>query len=231
MSAEDDRPSIPLASHAPGSAVPGALVPGALVSGALVRVRATKWLGQPHWEFDGRWLGTDEHGDWVGFPAGTRFARPGHAFTATWDSVSLFPRAGWAAGFNAGHPRGLGIYVDLATVPEWRADASGSASSAASAGSTGSAGSTVWTVSYVDLDLDVVERAGAPAFIDDEDEFAEHAVGFGYPAELVDRVRADAEEVLGAVQRREAPFDGTTAAGWLGRLARLDGLTEGVGDE
>ncbi|HEY9324108.1 MAG TPA: hypothetical protein VIP50_04190, partial [Agromyces sp.] len=190
----------------------------------LVRVRAMKWHEQPHWEFDGRWLGSDEHGDWVGFPAGTRFARPGHAFTATWDSVSLFPRAGWAAGFNAGHPRGLGIYVDLATVPEWRADASGAAGSAGSTGSAesaGSAGSAVWTVSYVDLDLDVVERAGTPAFIDDEDEFAEHAVEFGYPAELVDRVRADAEAVLGAVQRREAPFDGTTAAGWLGRLARL----------
>ncbi|KRC62193.1 hypothetical protein ASE14_13830 [Agromyces sp. Root81] len=172
--------------------------------GALVRVRATKWGGRPHWEFDGRWLGADAHGDWVGFPAGTRFARPGHAFTATWDSVSLFPRSGWAAAFNEHHPRGLGVYVDLATVPEWRADASGS---------------TVWTVSYVDLDLDVVEREGAPAFIDDEDEFAEHAVEFGYPPELVARVRADADAVLRAVQRREAPFDGATAAGWLARLA------------
>ena len=171
--------------------------------GAPVRVRSTKWLGQPHWAFDGLWLGADEHGDWVGFPAGTRFARPGHAFTATWSSVSLFPRAGWAAGFNAEHPRGLGIYVDLATVPEWRADASGS------------------TVSYVDLDLDVVERTGAPAFIDDEDEFAEHAAEFGYPAELVTRVRADAEAVLRAVRLREAPFDGVTAAGWLERLGRL----------
>ena len=73
-------------------------------------------------------------------------------------------------------------------------------------------------VSYVDLDLDVVERAGQPAFIDDEDEFAEHSVSLGYPAELVARVRADAGAVLDAVQRREAPFDGATAAGWLGRL-------------
>lgn len=186
MSAPDDRP---IASAPPS------------VPGEPVRVRATKWLGQPHWEFDGIRLGADAHGDWVGFPAGTRFARPGNAFVATWDSVSLFPRAGWAAAFNAGHPRGLGIYVDLATVPEWRADASGA------------------TVSYVDLDLDVVERAGAPAFIDDEDEFAEHAEAFGYPADLVARVRADADAVLRAVQRREPPFDGPTAAGWLARLA------------
>jgi len=193
VSAADDRPSIP---------------------GTLVRVRATKWLGQPHWEFDGRWLGADAHGDWVGFPVGTEFARPGHAFTATWDSVSLFPQAGWAAGFNAEHPRGLGIYVDLATVPEWRADASGAAESPGSPG---------WTVSYVDLDLDVVERAGSAAFIDDEDEFAQHAMEFGYPPELVARVRADADAVLRAVRGREAPFDGATAAGWLGELGRLDG--------
>ncbi|HEY9365329.1 MAG TPA: hypothetical protein VIP55_01730, partial [Agromyces sp.] len=93
MSAEDDRPRIPSASHAPGALgvpgvagahAPGALVPGMLVPGALVRVRATKWLGQPHWAFDGVWLGADAHGDWVGFPAGTPFARPGHGFTATW---------------------------------------------------------------------------------------------------------------------------------------------------
>jgi len=175
----------------------------ARVPGDPVRVRATKWLEQPHWEFDGVWLGADAHGDWVGFPAGTAFARPGHGFTATWQSVSLFPRAGWAAAFNEGHPRGLGIYVDLATVPEWRADAAGA------------------TVSYVDLDLDVVERAGAPAFIDDEDEFAEHAVAFGYPAELMAQVRADADAVLRAVQRHEPPFDGATAAGWLAILSRL----------
>lgn len=171
--------------------------------GTPVRVRASKWDGRPHWEFDGVWLGADEHGEWVGFPSGTSFARPGHAFTASWESVALFPRAGWAAGFNARHPLGLGIYVDLATVPEWRADASG------------------WTVSYVDLDLDVVERAGAPAFIDDEDEFAEHTVSLGYPAELVARVRADAAVVLEAVQQRQAPFDGATARAWFERLERF----------
>jgi protein associated with RNAse G/E len=177
------------------------------VPGDLVRVRAMKWPALPHWEFDGRWLGSDEHGDWIGFPAGTRFERPGHGFTATWDSVTLFPRAGWAASFSTGHPRGVGTYVDIATVPEWRADASVSTLS------------SVWTVSYVDLDLDVVERAGAPAFIEDEDEFAEHAVELGYPPEVVARARVDADAVLVAVQRREAPFDGATAAGWLDRLA------------
>jgi protein associated with RNAse G/E len=168
--------------------------------GDPVRVRSTKWDGSAHWAFDGAWLGADEHGDWVGFAPGTRFERPGSAFVADWPSVSLFPRSGWAAGFNSRHPRALAIYVDLATEPEWRPDASGA------------------TVSYVDLDLDVVERTGEPAFIDDEDEFAVHAVRFAYPPELVRRVRADADRVLAAVRRREPPFDGATAAGWLSRV-------------
>ncbi|MFF2370558.1 DUF402 domain-containing protein [Agromyces sp. NPDC058110] len=172
--------------------------------GTPVRVRAKKWGGRPHWEFDGLWLGADEHGDWVGFPPGTSFARPGNAFDSSWPSISLFPEKGWVAVFHTRHPRGLGTYVDLATQPEWRTDAMGA------------------TVSYVDLDLDVVEREGAAAFIDDEDEFAEHSVRFGYPAELVERVRADADAVLAAVLRHEPPFDGATAATWFARLAALD---------
>ena len=177
--------------------------PADLAPGALVHVRATKWDRLPHWEFEGRWLGADAHGAWLGFPRGTRFDRPGHGFTAEWDSVTLFPPSGWAATFATGHPRGLVTYVDLATVPEWRSDAAG------------------WTLSYVDLDLDVVEREGAPPFIDDEDEFAENAARFAYPPEVVDGVRADADAVLGAVTRREPPFDRTTAARWLARMRAL----------
>ncbi|MFF2273529.1 DUF402 domain-containing protein [Agromyces sp. NPDC058136] len=175
-----------------------------ILPGEPVRMRALKWGESPHWAFDGRWLGADEHGDWIGFPPGTRFARPGNEFTADWPSLTLVGPSGWLPAFNLGHPRGLGIYVDLATVPEWRADASG------------------WTVSYVDLDLDVIARDGVPAFIDDEDEFAAHAVAFSYPAELVARVRADAEAVLAAVRQGRAPFDGTTAAHWFEQLAALD---------
>lgn len=170
-----------------------------------MRVRGAKYDGSPHWEFDGIWLGADEHGDWIGFAPGTRFARPGAEFTADWPSLTLVTSAGWVPAFNLGHPRGLSTYVDLATVPEWRADASG------------------FTISYVDLDLDVVARDGEAAFIDDEDEFADHAMTFGYPLELVERVRADADAVLAAVQRKEPPFDGATAERWFERLAASAG--------
>ncbi|QEO14153.1 DUF402 domain-containing protein [Agromyces intestinalis] len=178
--------------------------PNDLHAGTPVRVRVTKWDDSPHWAFDGIWLGADRHGDWLGFPPGTSYARPGKSFVADWPAVGMFPRAGWAPAFNDGHPRGLGIYVDLASVPEWRFDGHGT-----------------WTISYVDLDLDVVERDGAPAYIDDEDEFAEHAITFGYPADVVARVRADADAVLEAVRRHEPPFDGATAARWLARMRGL----------
>ncbi|WP_395244548.1 DUF402 domain-containing protein [Agromyces sp. MMS24-K17] len=173
--------------------------------GALVRVRYTKWDGSPHWEYDGLWLGTDEHGDWVGFPAGTHYERPGWAFDSTWHTVGLFPAAGWTPAFNHEHPKGTRTYVDLTTVPEWRADAPAP------------------TITMVDLDLDVIEPAARPVYVDDEDEFAEHETRFGYPPELVARVRADADAVLAAVVRREAPFDGPTAERWLARLAALVG--------
>ncbi|GGI48352.1 protein associated with RNAse G/E [Agromyces flavus] len=85
-------------------------------------------------------------------------------------------------------------------------------------------------MAYVDLDLDVVEREGEAPFIDDEDEFDENSARFGYPPALVARVRADATAVLGAVTRREPPFDGTTSAGWLARMRGLAGGGDTGGD-
>ncbi|MCF4120735.1 GNAT family N-acetyltransferase [Antribacter sp. KLBMP9083] len=174
------------------------------ITGSPVRVRYTKWDGTPHWENDAVFLGTDEHGAWVGMPAGTRAARPGAAFTGVWDSVTLFPEAGWTATFNAWHPKATRIYVDLTDVPRWSATAVGH------------------EVTMADLDLDVIERASRPAFIDDEDEFAEHQVRYGYPADLVATVRRDADSLLEQVREREAPFDGPTARRWLDRLLALD---------
>ena len=34
--------------------------------GDAVRVVMTKWGDRPHWEFDATYLGSDEHGDWIG---------------------------------------------------------------------------------------------------------------------------------------------------------------------
>lgn len=169
--------------------------------GRPVRVRMTKWGERPHWAYDGLLLGSDEHGDWLGFLAGTHHERPGLSFDSDVDCVTLVPRSGWwLAGFYA-----PGIwahtYVDVATPAVWDGD----------------------TLRSVDLDLDVIRRDDGSVFLDDEDEFVEHRRLFGYPDDVVGEAERTAAWLLDAVREERAPFDGATASAWLRRLADVDG--------
>jgi len=174
--------------------------------GDVVGVVMTKWPDHPHWRFVGVWLGRDEHGEWLGFPAGSHQARPGLAFDSEVATVSLVPAggAGYVATFHA--PGGFfELYVDLATPPRWDGH----------------------VLRSVDLDLDVVRRTGGTAYVDDEDEFLEHTVTLGYSEELVDLARSTCEAVLASVRSGAAPYDGATSARWLGVLAGLDAVPAG----
>ncbi|ACZ30035.1 hypothetical protein Xcel_1004 [Xylanimonas cellulosilytica DSM 15894] len=195
--------------------MPADLAPTAppIPSGAVVQVRYTKYDGAPHWAFDGPFLGTDAFGAWVGAPAGTRWSRPGWTFDAESAAVVLFPAAGWTGTYNATHPEGQRLYLDLTTRPVW-----------------GAVDGT-WQVTMADLDLDVITRADGTIWIDDEDEFAEHRVSYGYPADLVATVEADALDLLRRAGAGDRPFDGmrrpyapaqpATADRWLELLARV----------
>lgn len=165
----------------------------------------TKWEGRAHWEFDGVLLGSDEHGDWVGFPAGTAMARPGADYVAPVDQVGLVPAAGtddergWLATFHAlGGP--VHTYVDLTTPPQWDGV----------------------VLRAVDLDLDVVRGTTGRVWVDDEDEFARHRVELAYPDEVADLAVATCDRILESVTARTAPFDGSADA-WLGRVPPLAG--------
>lgn len=184
--------------------------------GDPIRVEMTKWGNRPHWEFDGVWLGSDAYGEWLGFPVGTPHARPGFAFDSGVDTVTLVPRdAHWIATF---HATGLWceIYIDISTPPTWDGD----------------------VLRAVDLDLDVVRlsdplpthahaaaaefgRTAGEIYIDDEDEFLEHQVSYGYPADVVAAARASADELFDAVSSGASPYDGKTPVPWLEKLARL----------
>jgi hypothetical protein len=170
-----------------------------LAPGDPIRVELTKWGDRPHWEFDGVFLGTDEHGDWVGFTAGTLMARPGMEVRPPNHQVGLVPMGGEAflATFHGagGDKR---TYVDMTSVPRW--DDS--------------------VVRAIDLDLDVIEELDGTVFVDDEDEFAEHQVLFGYPREVIALAEATRDTVLAAVTSRRAPFDGS-AQRWLALLDEL----------
>jgi hypothetical protein len=163
------------------------------------RIEFSKWDGGAHWEYDLVRLGADRHGTWLGAPLGTSIARPGAQFVSEWDHVALVPDdAGFLASFygdTSGAP--VQIYVDIATPPRWD-------------------GAVVRTV---DLDLDVVLDRSGRLFVDDEDEFVEHRERFGYPEEIVRLAESTCARVLHAVESAQAPFDGPTAAHWLGMLA------------
>lgn len=181
-----------------------------MIRGSLVRVTTTKWPDRPHWVYAGVWLGEDEHGGWVGYPVGSRFTRPGADYVAPYAQVGLVPHAhvlaavhpgaGWLPAFHdVGGP--LEVYVDVTTPPR-----------------------TVGTaVRAVDLDLDVLRGPHGRTWVDDEDEFADHRVRFGYPDEVVAAALASCAAVERAVAAREAPYDAATPARWLRVLADLAG--------
>lgn len=176
--------------------------------GTRVRCEMTKWGGRPHWEYDAVVLGDDEHGLWLGFAAGTTYLRPGTSYVAGVDHVGVVPAGGaWhLATFYSGEgtrwpslgDSAVEVYVDMTTPAQW--DGS--------------------TLRAVDLDLDVVRGFNGTVIVDDEDEFAEHQVAFGYPADVVAAARASCEAVLAAVRGGHAPYDDSPQR-WLEVLAGL----------
>src|SRR3954465_9082634 len=97
----------------------------------------TKWGDRPHWQFEGRYLGADEHGEWLGFSKGTHNHRPGYEFHSQVDSVSLVPQGpGRAAPFPA-PGTWCDVYVDITTPASWDGD----------------------VLRAVDLDLDVIKMS------------------------------------------------------------------------
>ena len=167
-----------------------------------VRVEMTKWGHRPHWEFDAVLLGSDEHGDWIGIPAGTPMLRPGAEFTPPVDSVVLVPagssaedRPWWLATFYAPGFR-VEVYVDITAPARWDGP----------------------VLRAVDLDLDVVRGETGRVWVDDEDEFAEHRVAFGYPDNVVGSASRSCDDVHALVCDRVPPFDGRAPEAWLRRV-------------
>lgn len=159
----------------------------------------TKWVDRPHWEFDATYLGSDEHGDWLGIRQGTTMTRPGATYVAPTRQVGLVPppgpdhARGWLATFHdvAGPVQ---VYVDITTPPFWDGN----------------------VVRAVDLDLDVVRGTTGRVWVDDEDEFAEHRLRFHYPDDVVAAAMASCALVHAAVAAGRTPYDGVAAA-WLAR--------------
>ncbi len=171
--------------------------------GDPIRIEMTKWGDLPHWHIPGVWLGSDLHGDWIGIPAGTLMKRPGAEAAFAHDQVGLVPAAGgdleraFLATFHTPEWH-VWVYVDMTTPPSWDGN----------------------TLRAVDLDLDVIRGRDGDVVVDDEDEFAEHQVELGYPADIVALAEASRDRVLSAILEEQPPYDGSHEA-WLELLTTL----------
>ena len=58
----------------------------------------------------------------------------------------------------------------------------------------------------IDLDLDVIRRRDGQVFLVDEDEFAEHRVKYGYPADVVTQSQQSAAWLQQALADGTEPF-------------------------
>lgn len=147
-----------------------------------------KYDGSLHWHFTMRHLGEDEHGIWVGAPGPLTVRRGTEPpFALRFASVMLFPRSGWwAASFND-EPERTEIYCDIATVPRWPDAAE---------------------VTMIDLDLDVRRLRDGTVELLDADEFAEHQVRYGYPAEVISAAERTASWLRVALGDGSEPFAG-----------------------
>jgi protein associated with RNAse G/E len=166
-----------------------------------VFVAYRKYDGALHWHQTMRRLGADEHGVWLGAEPGI-LARRGDdpPITVAQAHVLLFPHdAWWTAVFNA-PPQRTEIYCDITTPPVWVSPAE---------------------VTMVDLDLDVARRRTGEIEVEDEDEFAEHQVKYGYPAEVVANATAAARWLVAALGNDTEPFRQTYRS-WLSAVTSGD---------
>jgi len=157
-----------------------------------------KYDGSLHWHLTLRRLGEDEHGVWLGAPAGIEIRRgtePSSLSSAA--HVQLIPRdAWWVAAFNA-PPHRTEIYVDVTTPSTWVSPGE---------------------VTMIDLDLDVIRRRTGLIEVDDEDEFAEHQVTFGYPDDVIAKATEVAAWLAGALADGTEPF-ASRYQEWLSKVA------------
>lgn len=166
-----------------------------------LRVIFRKHDGSLHWHLTMTWLAEDDHGVWAGTPRPTTMRKGnGPLVVLDYASIMLFPReAWWTAAFNAS-PAATEIYCDITTPVQWLSPDE---------------------VTMIDLDLDVLRMRDGHIELVDEDEFAEHRVKFGYPAEVVAEAERSAAWLHAAITGNREPF-ATVYRSYLERVVGAD---------
>jgi len=148
-----------------------------------------------HWGYEGLYLGGDEWGAWVSVPSGSARRRLGADVDPTdADAVFCAPRDGWwHLHYEGPAARKYVAFVDITTPPVWVSENRYEA---------------------IDLDLDVALYVDGTIEVQDEDEFEEHQVVYGYTQEMIDRALAETDRIVEALRSRQEPFF-EVAAEWL----------------
>ena len=63
------------------------------------------------------------------------------------------------------------------------------------------------SITYVDLDLDVIVRTDFSYQILDSEEFEQHALKFGYPQEVQESAQTALTEIISRIESRQFPFN------------------------
>lgn len=151
-----------------------------------LRITYRKYDGTLHWHGVATRLGEDEHGVWAGAAPPSSWRRgdePPVAFYHAW--VTLLPRdAWWTATFNDS-PEPTEVYCDIATPVRWLSPAE---------------------ATMIDLDLDVRRKRTGIVDTVDQDEFADHQLKYGYPADVIAEAERAARWLEVALANGTEPF-------------------------
>lgn len=148
----------------------------------------TKYNGAVHIEWDTRVLRSDRHQTICYSPPGTEVIHHTRRtrFHPDYHALNILPVGQWY-NFSLGfHPDGSLRHVYCNVAMPFQQAATG--------------------LSYVDLDLDVLQRAGERVRLEDEDEFADHAMTMAYPQDVIVHARQAADYLLELGTSSVAPF-------------------------
>ena len=153
-------------------------------------------------------------GWWYAVDEGVEYTRPGRSVTVPALQIGCHARDRWHAFLlHTRHPsHEYRVYVDITTVPMWRAGEDG-----------------VPELTAIDLDLDVIERMDGTVHLDDGDEFEEHVTELGYPDDVVAAARAEATRVLEEVHAGDPRYSDATLEHWRREFERLRAYRSGSG--
>ena len=179
-----------MSSVTPEPRAPGPQLPplDPRLSGTPIHIVSTKYDGSPHYDYWGRLIDeyagvlrivTDEGTPWTGYRGEGRMRST---------MTQLFFTDRWYNVFHNYRPVGrLGMhwYANIGTPARLEGD----------------------TLRWIDLDLDLLQTEVSGLFVDDEDEFEDHQVAMGYPAEMVGQARAALEELLSLCGDFAFPLD------------------------